>query len=113
MARNARFWIYFAGSYVKLTLQPGQTLSTHEGRNCDEGFYSESVTYQHARHAVTREWHERGRDCDGRYSRGGESYCPMSDLQSRENYESDGPRLPEWQHGDASQVDETAELAGY
>ena len=69
--------------------------------------------------AVVCEWSETGRDCDGRYERGGELFCPLADLAARDAHwafpirENVGIRAPVWQRATSYQRDHAAEAAGY
>src|SRR5215203_4826024 len=99
---NARFWVWHRGSWVKLTLTPGQVLSTFESCRTDEGYHREVSTYAHHGETVVCQWYETGRDCDGRYERGGELFCPLADLAARDAFaefpvrENFGIKAPEW-----------------
>ena len=116
---NARFWVWHRCGWAKLTLAPGQSLTTFEGGATDEGFRREVSTYTHHGEAVVCEWSETGRDCDGRYERGGELVCPLADLGARDAHEAFpirenvGIRAPEWQRATGYQRDHAAEAAGY
>lgn len=116
---NARFWVWHRGGWVKLTLAPGQCLTTFAGGETDEGYHCETSTFAHHGEAVVWEWHETGRDCDGRYERGGESFCALSDLAARDAHaalpirENVGIHAPEWQRATGYRRDHAAEAAGY
>ncbi len=116
---NARFWVWHRGGWAKLTLRPGRSLSTFESYRTDEGYHREVNTYSHHGEAVVCEWFETGRDCDGRYERGGERLCPLADLAARDSYaalpirENVGIKSPEWQRVVGYQRDHAAEAAGY
>lgn len=112
--RNARFWAWVNGDWVKITLHPDTALTHTEGGPNEEGFSYETTTWTHNGHVVTRQWCEESRDCDGRLDRSGEEYCPLSMLADSECVcDEDGPRHPSWQHVDASQRDYAAEAMGY
>ena len=116
---NARFWVWHRGGWVKLTLRPGQSLTAFEGDPTDEGYRREVSTFTHHGDVVGCEWYETGRDCDGRYERGGESFCELADLASRDAFaefpigETAGIRAPEWKRATGYLRDHTAEAAGY
>lgn len=112
---NARFWYYLNGTMTKITLRPGQELSHCAGGPCDEGNSYSGHTFRHDGDRVTCIWSSWGRDCDGRYSDGGESMAPLNQLAVRalDFTEAAGLLVPEWQAGDAWQRDYSAEAAGY
>ena len=116
---NARFWVWHRAGWVKLTLRPGQPLTTFEGQQTDEGHHREVSTFTHYGEAVVCEWCESGRDCDGRYERGGELVCELADLAARDAHaefpvsENVGIRAPEWKRATGYQRDHAAEAAGY
>ena len=83
---NARFWVWHRGGWVKLTLRPGQSLTASEGDPTDEGYRREVSTFTHHGDVVGSEWYETGCDCDGRYERGGESFCDLADLAARDAF---------------------------
>jgi hypothetical protein len=68
---------------------------------------------------VVCEWYETGRDCDGRYERGGELVCALGDLAGRDAFaefpiaENAGIKAPEWRRATGYQRDHAAEAAGY
>ena len=115
---NARFWVYHpSGSWVKLTLRPGQRVELHSGQRTEEGYSCEAETFEHDGAGVAHSWCTWGMDCDGRHEDGGERYCPLAHLRSREPV-LDGPdtvgvMLPEWAPGESWQRDHSAEAAGY
>ena len=116
---NARFWVWHRGSWVKVTLRPGQSLTTFEGYQTEEGYHREASTFTHHGEAVACQWYETGRDCDGLYERGGELFCPLADLAARDAHaefpvrENAGIRAPEWQRVTGYRRDHAAEAAGY
>jgi hypothetical protein len=116
---NARFWVWHRGSWVKLTLTPGQVLSTFESCRTDEGYHREVSTYAHHGEEVVCEWYETGRDCDGRYERGGELVCDLADLAARDAHaefpvrENVGIKAPQWKRAGGYRRDPAAEAAGY
>lgn len=50
---NARFWIWLNGSWVKLTLQPGEIQRWHKYSRDEEGFSCESYQWTHEGPHVT------------------------------------------------------------
>lgn len=123
-ARNARFWYYVNDSWVKITLREGQALTHNTGGPTDEGYSYSSQTWTHTGAGVMLEWCCEARDCDGRFDRAGDSFCPLDSLASRvlERYDDATgedvpdptcPPVPEWKPGDSYQRDYSAEAAGY
>lgn len=117
--RNARFWVYLNGNGpVKLTLKPGQRLQWGRAWSHDEGWSSESESWEYDDEirAVVNEWQEDGTDCDGRLTRYGTRYCPVELLQSGNAHDDTDYTdiiYPAWQRGECGQRDYTAEAAGY
>ena len=112
MERKARFWVMYKGSMVKLTLIPGQTVELVEGGPMEEGYCYERTKLEFDVETVCREWVSESRDCDGRLDHYQDSYCPVSELNSRELF-GVNLMLPEWRWGSASQRDYSAERMGY
>lgn len=112
---NARFWVYWNGGWVKLTLRPRQTLRAFEFHHTDEGWSSESEEWFFDGSTVWREWSSCGCDCDGRLDRYGEDQCPLHLLHDCESVDSfeNGIKYPSWERVTAGQYDQNAELAGY
>lgn len=125
MPRNARFWERVHGSWVKLTLRPGDYVYTREGGAHDEGYSVTHTEYQYDGKTVTRESHTDSRDCDGRMSHTTIVECRVRKLASREPYSDEpgtfdeayspypGAMLPAWERVKSSQRDYAAERMGY
>lgn len=119
--RNARFWHWNSGagegSWVKLTLHPGQTLSHYTYSPHEEGYSAEGVTWELDRETVTRTIDTDGRDCDGSHGWHCAQVCHIDRLGAMPPYYDADAALgimgPDWQDIDASQYDEFAEAAGY
>lgn len=112
--RNARFWFYWNGDFVKLTLQPEQVIELHHSEPTDEGY---SAKYEYLRHegdGVYNEWERSGRDCDGRHSEGGRLFCSLDKLATRMVGENDNVPSPDWEKIGRDRVyDQYAQLSGY
>ena len=116
MERNARFWVCWNGSPVKLCLRPGGEITLDTGRRAtDEGWSSEAAHYIYYAHdaVVAQERQIDGCDCDGRLTQFCASECPMSELNSGVASEIDGMVYPNWRDMCRSQRDYAAESAGY
>lgn len=79
---NIRFWTFYHGSPVKITLKPGQSLCLSECGAHEEGYSEAHDFYTHAGEYVTNEWYNGGSDCDGRHHESGVSQCRIDKLNS-------------------------------
>ncbi len=131
MPRNARFWESVHGSWVKLTLRPGDCVYTREGGAHEEGYSVTHTEYSYDGRTVTRESHTDSRDCDGRTSHTTLVECRVRKLATRAPYlDQDfvptartpydetycpipGAMLPTWERVKSSQRDYAAERMGY
>jgi hypothetical protein len=112
MARNARFWEWVNGAWVKITLRPEQELTHCTTARTDEGFHGAADTWTHDGDSVSRTVATWGRDCDGRYEHEYTACCDLNRLAAAEGYEGQ-PKRPDWQDERQWQRDHTAEAAGY
>lgn len=124
--KTVRFWTIHHGSPVRLALQDGQEIRHGYRAPTDEGFHAEHSTYRREAGRVTLEWRSEGRDCDGRVSAEGECSFAEGEAQAKritngeyiegigggEEYYP-GLLFPQWEQGESSQRDHTAEAAGY
>lgn len=118
MERNARFWVYRHGSWVKVTLRPGQSLDTCEWGPTDEGYFQSYATWVYEDGIVKFHYYRKERDCDGLFENGGCLVCALDELQAKENYSKDEHAgkvimVPEWIDEDSWQRDHSAEAMGY
>lgn len=123
LPKNARFWVYVNGGPVKLTLRPGESRHWWLSYATDEGYHSEGETWTHCGDCVTREWHNGGRDCDGRLDYSGEDECvlfclhdvpPVTDhLTPAERLNYSGVKWPNWIACDSRVYDQYAQMSGY
>ncbi len=115
--RNARFWIWWADGWVKLTLRPGQSLSFGYRGPSDEGWHSHGETYSHEGDRVTSNITTDGRDCDGRFQTFDDFVCQLDQLAAREVWNMQDDRLerraPAWIALESYQRDHSAEAMGY
>lgn len=109
---NARFWIWWNSSWVKLTLSPGQEVTMQTGGPTDEGFHWEAVTYTFDGETVISDMSIQSRDCDGRFDSQSEYHCNVENLHAvgEDGYR---PDRPQWERGRCSVYDQYAQLAGY
>lgn len=94
MTRNARFWEWINGGWVKITLRPGQSLSWYRRIRHEEGWSSEGIVWEHEIDFVSRHATYDGRDCDGRLMQGFASECYIEDLQRYPAFVGDVTRPP-------------------
>ena len=129
MKRNARFWIFWKGDWVKITLKPEQTITIHEFSHTDEGWSStcETYLYDGEDERVICSIANESRDCDGKHGHYSDYHCPVGELASLEREEITEwtvggemvgtgvfrPSRPNWQELTASQYDQYAETMGY
>lgn len=121
MKRNARFWIRHDGSWVKLTLAPGDVLEHASSQATEEGYSSSYTCLEFDGETVTRTIHTRERDCDGMHTDSCELVCPLAYLASHPPYDTADPTycptpgalLPSWEEQDSRRRDYYAEAAGY
>lgn len=111
---NARFWAWYNGSPVRLTIRQGQTLRWATGGRTDEGWFRECVEWELLGMILYRRDFADGADCDGRLSTSAECYCHLEDLASGST-DPDDPAIgyPCWERLESSQRDYAAEAAGY
>lgn len=132
-SRNARFWQWLNGGWVKITLRPGQTLTHATGGETEEGWSFEGRNWHHDGDAITSTVSQESLDCDGRFDASFAFKCPLGDLRARDMHaeeqeravaqekdptlpyfnESIGIFAPDWERLNASQRDHEAERAGY
>jgi len=112
--KNARFWNWVNGAYVKLTLEPGQVLNWHNCEGHEEGWssYEESWELSSDGEVIVREYMSDGTDCDGRLSSGG-TMIASADGSTFRDYAGEGYFCPDWVDDDRWQRDQSAEAAGY
>lgn len=108
---NARFWTYWKGSWVKLTLRPGESVAMSHHSRHEEGWSSTSEEYEHCGDHVRLTIENDGTDCDGRMSSEHVLVCPIDNLRARVGH--DGTLIPEWERESSRQRDYSAEAMGY
>ncbi len=102
---NVRFWTHGPAGDVRLTLRPGQELSTCYGGPHEEGYEWTAVGWSYDGCEVRRTCDREGRDCDGPWRAGGEStWRPGRDR---------GNGWPVWVVENTYQRDAYAEQMGY
>lgn len=119
--RNARFWEYVNGDYVKLTLAPGQELVHSQGHRTEEGWQRESKwwAYDAEQGVVLCDLETAARDCDGRFDHSWEGSCAVDRLRVQVPYrdehytDPEEIRCPDWETIDRRQRDYAAEAMGY
>ena len=121
--KNARFWTYENGGWVKITLKPKQSLSFSHYSRDDEGHSYSNNTLTHTGKYVCNEWEQGGRDCDGRTSSSGVSVANLNELRANDTWRGEGEdidekgqpiRTPKWERAKKTRCyDENAENANY
>jgi len=118
--KNARFWSYINGAFVKITLKPDQKMTWHMWEPTDEGFTAEIVTWENDTYlnAVVRDVQTNGSDCDGQHGYYQTDVCSINKLSSRsvsfDDDETFRPKfVPEWQKQSSEVYDQFAQAAGY
>lgn len=117
MTINARFWIWWRGGWVKLTLRRGDVRTCGYSERTDEGWHAEWETYRFDGVFVTRRTETDGRDCDGRLSTDQRDRCHVLGLRAwlaeQEFRPPGGGGVPAWRTIKATRRDYSAEAAGY
>lgn len=60
---NARFWVLYKGSPVKLTMEPGEKIETYSYSRTEEGYATDSEIYEYDGVLVVRDGEAYSRDC--------------------------------------------------
>ncbi len=107
--QNARFWEWINGDWVKLTLEPGQTLEWGAGSGDEEGWHAHGSQWSLCAGLVLVAAWTDGADCDGRFSTETKYTCDVEYLR----YRADAPKVPMWENVECSQRDYAAEAMGY
>ena len=105
---NARFWTWWNGDWVKLTLRPGEVVLLYESHETDEGYSFQEERFEHDGDSLIRESASGGRDCDGPITYHSVCECRLSNLPQAAE-----PECPPWARLNAWQRDTYAEMAGY
>ena len=111
MIKQARFWIDYKGSFVRLKIKAGQTVSYSYGGPTDEGYSYTGESYNFDGRMVACDWGTDARDCDGRVTHTGSAYCAANRLTA--GYVENGIAFPAWEHGETGQRDYSAEAMNY
>jgi hypothetical protein len=112
MRQAIRFWHYANGA-VLIKIKAGQTLYHSIGAETDEGWSRESYQWEFDGEMLVCRWTTDGRDCDGRLTRYGKSYCWACHVRSGLHDHDLGVTWPAWEHGKSGQRDYTAESMNY
>lgn len=110
---TARFWIYWNGGLVKVSLRPGESFDLYRSEPTDEGYSAEFERYEFSGDSVTREIETAGRDCDGSHSTHMAQSARADKLSSVWN-KYVAVRYPAWETDRPTRVhDQFAEAMGY
>ena len=114
---NARFWTWHNGTYVKLTLRPGEARHHHRFWPHEEGWASTTIEWSFDGSTVTRETVADGTDCDGRLTLHYLDTAALHQLAVCVSDADDSPEeqlaTPDWTDAGRGQRDYTAEAMGY
>ena len=113
MKKQARFWTWHRSGLVRIKLNVGQTLGHSYGGPTDEGYSRHSEMYTFDGRTVAVQWHVDARDCDGRMTRTGSTYCPIGKLAAGYVDVENKVTFPAWESSEGSQRDYSAEAMGY
>lgn len=126
--KNARFWVFHRGHWVKLTLKPEQTVNHGYSYDNGEGWSWEASTYVYRANSglIFHKWESGGSDCDGRHSTNGRRachveklrWCPATDSQfqdkARDYFNGQLITRPDWQDVGKTRVyDQYAQMMNY
>jgi hypothetical protein len=108
---RTRFWIWWNGAPVRITLHGSDLFEVHTSARTEEGWASQSETFWLRDDYVQRESATDGVDCDGRLESFTRYRCHVSQLAAGDPFDSD--EFPAWERLRRSQRDYSAEAAGY
>jgi hypothetical protein len=110
---NARFWIYWNGGLVKITMARGDSFELYRSEPTDEGYHSEWERYEFDGERVSREMETHGRDCDGSHSTRSVESARLDKLAVVWNKYVEA-FYPEWEEDRPTRVyDQFAQAMGY
>ena len=114
-ATRVRFWIWWKGSPVKLTIVGDSEIEMGHSEPTDEGFASWSEKYWVEDGYLHNETLDRGRDCDGYQEITTHWRCPLDQLHAKSASDEwpDIRGFPAWERVDSSVYDQEAQKAGY
>lgn len=119
---NARFWTFYRGAWVKITLRPGQVLRCGYSQRDEEGYSYACEAWLYDGQTVYADWEWGGRDCDGPISHTGASYCkqgwlaavPIEEPRPEDHHAGKPIYRPMWCERKPTRVhDEYAEAMNY
>lgn len=111
--KHARFWFYWNGGVVRLTLREGETVALGRSEPTDEGYSFEEVELTHEGDRVSRRESRGGRDCDGNHATDYHEAAPLDRLEAVFN-EHVGISYPKWEDVRSARVfDEFAQAMNY
>ena len=117
MATRVRFWIWWKGSPVKLTIVGDSEIEMGHSEPTEEGFASWYEKYWIEDGYLHNETCSSGRDCDGYIENHAEWRCPLDKLRADVcmdlHDEHVDMAFPQWERVTASVYDQEAQKAGY
>ena len=109
---NARFWLWWNHSPVKLTMKPDQRIEFSRWESTDEGWSAEAESFSFDGFIVERESVNDGKDCDGRLTQTTMTICHLDQLKAGYE-ENEEIQFANWDKVRFWQRDQFAELANY
>jgi hypothetical protein len=114
MATRVRFWIWWKGSPVKLTIVGDCEIEMGHSEPTEEGFAAWYEKYWVEDGCVHNETLDQGRDCDGYIENHAHWRAPLDQLRACPGIEDgDGLAFPQWERVTDSIYDQEAQKAGY
>jgi len=106
---RVRFWVWIHGSWVRLTLEPGQCLEHHYQQTTDEGWVALSHSWIYDGELLRVVVCCDGRDCDGRLTTYRSLYADPESIGQRPSWHP----APRWIEESMTVEDETAQAMNY
>ena len=113
MKKQARFWIDYKGSVVRLKMNPEQIVDVVFGGATDEGYSWTAERYRFDGSKIVCETSTDARDCDGRMQRNSSAACLVRNLSAGWYDPEAKVTFPGWEQMDYSQRDHSAEAMNY
>lgn len=113
MKKQARFWVDYKGSVVRLKMNRGATVAMAFGGATEEGYSWTAERYQFDGCKVVCEIATDARDCDGRMTRNSTVACLYRNLDAGWRDPDARVTFPGWETVDYNQRDHSAEAMNY
>jgi len=94
---TARFWVYYRGALVKISVAPGEILTHIDEGPTEEGWCSDISMWRHEGKKIVWVQGHKARDCDGEHNDYRVRSCPLDWLAASPPPVLAGkPALPAW-----------------